>query len=99
MQSHSEASPAPHGGWRIHADRGGTFTDIIGIAPDGSRHTHKLLSHAPGQYEDAVIAGTRALLGLASDADVAEGRLQSCGWAPPLPPTPCSKVVTIPVPL
>ncbi|MEQ9737669.1 MAG: hydantoinase/oxoprolinase family protein, partial [Algiphilus sp.] len=75
MQSHSEASPAPHGGWRIHADRGGTFTDIIGIAPDGSRHTHKLLSHAPGQYEDAVIAGTRALLGLASDADVAEGQV------------------------
>ncbi|MEQ9009798.1 hydantoinase B/oxoprolinase family protein [Algiphilus sp.] len=75
MQNHSEASPAPHGGWRIHADRGGTFTDIIGIAPDGSRHTHKLLSHAPGQYEDAVIAGTRALLGLASDADVAEGQV------------------------
>ncbi|MHA7835307.1 MAG: hydantoinase/oxoprolinase family protein, partial [Algiphilus sp.] len=75
MQSHSEASHALRGGWRIHADRGGTFTDILGIAPDGSRHTHKLLSHAPGHYGDAVIAGTRTLLGIAQDADVAEGQV------------------------
>lgn len=64
---------AASGGWRIHADRGGTFTDIIGIAPDGSRHTRKLLSHAPGQYEDAVVAGIRELLGVQRDHPIETG--------------------------
>ena len=75
MQSHSSTGPAHRDGWRIHADRGGTFTDLIGIAPDGSRHTHKLPSHAPGQYEDAVIAGIRALLGLSADTAIPAGRV------------------------
>jgi len=30
--------------WQFWIDRGGTFTDCIGIAPDGSLHTAKLLS-------------------------------------------------------
>jgi len=30
--------------WQFWIDRGGTFTDCIGIAPDGSLHTTKLLS-------------------------------------------------------
>ena len=65
-------NPFPTAGWRIHADRGGTFTDLVGIAPDGNRHTQKLLSHAPARYDDAVLAGTRALLGLAPDAAIVE---------------------------
>lgn len=72
MHTYPEGGAA-HRGWRIHADRGGTFTDIIGIAPDRTRHTHKLLSHAPGQYDDAVIAGTKALLGLEPDRPITEG--------------------------
>jgi 5-oxoprolinase (ATP-hydrolysing) len=66
-------NPSSAAGWHIHADRGGTFTDLVGVAPDGSRHTHKLLSHAPAHYDDAVLAGTRALLGLPAGAAIAEG--------------------------
>ena len=42
-------------------DRGGTFTDIICLRPDGSIATAKLLSHDPGRREDAAVAGIRLL--------------------------------------
>jgi len=32
------------GGWRFWIDRGGTFTDLVGLAPDGARVVHKVLS-------------------------------------------------------
>src|ERR1700723_4610963 len=51
--------------WQFWIDRGGTFTDIVGYAPDGRLHTHKLLSENPSQYEDAAVEGIRRLLGLA----------------------------------
>jgi 5-oxoprolinase (ATP-hydrolysing) len=51
--------------WQFWIDRGGTFTDIVGRAPDGALHTRKLLSENPAQYADAAIAGIRGLLGLA----------------------------------
>jgi len=50
--------------WQFWIDRGGTFTDLVGRAPDGSLHTLKLLSENPGQYEDAAVEGIRRLLGL-----------------------------------
>jgi 5-oxoprolinase (ATP-hydrolysing) len=50
--------------WEFWIDRGGTFTDIIGRAPDKSLHTLKLLSENVAQYEDAAVAGMRRLLGL-----------------------------------
>ena len=50
--------------WHFWIDRGGTFTDIVGRAPDGSLRTHKLLSENPGAYADAAVQGIRDLLGL-----------------------------------
>ncbi len=50
--------------WQFWIDRGGTFTDIVGCAPDGTLHTHKLLSENPSQYTDAAVEGIRRLLGL-----------------------------------
>jgi 5-oxoprolinase (ATP-hydrolysing) len=50
--------------WEFWIDRGGTFTDVVGRAPDDSIHTLKLLSENPGQYEDAAVAGVRTLLKL-----------------------------------
>lgn len=51
-------------GWRFSVDRGGTFTDCIGIDPDsGAVRVTKLLS-----ADDAPLRGIRTLLGLAPDA-------------------------------
>lgn len=57
-------------GWEFWIDRGGTFTDIVARRPDGSLLTHKLLSENPEQYDDAAVAGVRALLGGAGAVDV-----------------------------
>ncbi|HEY2036555.1 MAG TPA: hydantoinase B/oxoprolinase family protein [Steroidobacteraceae bacterium] len=55
-------------GWQFWIDRGGTFTDIVARAPDGSLLTQKLLSENPDQYADAAVAGIRRILGLTADA-------------------------------
>jgi len=39
--------------WEFWIDRGGTFTDLVGLRPDGMQVTHKLLSENPRQYRDA----------------------------------------------
>jgi 5-oxoprolinase (ATP-hydrolysing) len=54
--------------WQFWIDRGGTFTDIVGFAPDGVIHTRKLLSENPAQYSDAAVEGIRLLLGLAPES-------------------------------
>ncbi|MEM7570730.1 MAG: hydantoinase B/oxoprolinase family protein, partial [Pseudomonadota bacterium] len=41
------------GGWRFWIDRGGTFTDVIAAAPDGTLTVLKLLSDNPHHYGDA----------------------------------------------
>jgi len=48
--------------WQFWIDRGGTFTDVVGRAPDGALHTLKLLSENPEQYTDAAVEGIRRLL-------------------------------------
>jgi 5-oxoprolinase (ATP-hydrolysing) len=58
------------GRWQFWIDRGGTFTDIVALCPDGRLVTHKLLSENPERYKDAAVAGVRALLGLAADEPI-----------------------------
>jgi 5-oxoprolinase (ATP-hydrolysing) len=53
-----------NGGWRFWIDRGGTFTDFVACATDGSMSTLKLLSHQPEMYNDACIEGIRRLMGV-----------------------------------
>ncbi len=50
--------------WEFWIDRGGTFTDIVGRAPDGTLQTRKLLSENPERYPDAAVQGIRDCLGL-----------------------------------
>ncbi len=50
--------------WRFAIDRGGTFTDVIGVDPEGHYHTLKLLSESP-DYNDPAVEGIRRILKLA----------------------------------
>ena len=60
--------------WDFWIDRGGTFTDVIGRAPDGSLHATKFLSenHA---YSDAAVHGIRTLLGLERTTPIPAGSI------------------------
>ena len=62
--------------WQFWIDRGGTFTDIVARAPDGTLHTHKLLSENPEQYQDAAIAGVKYLLGIEATAPISAEQVQ-----------------------
>jgi 5-oxoprolinase (ATP-hydrolysing) len=62
--------------WQFWIDRGGTFTDVVGRAPDGVLHTQKLLSENPGQYHDAAVEGMRRLLGLAPGEPITPQRVE-----------------------
>jgi 5-oxoprolinase (ATP-hydrolysing) len=42
-------------GWHFAVDRGGTFTDVVGRAPDGSLHTGKVLSRDPREPADPAL--------------------------------------------
>ncbi|MFO1161867.1 MAG: hydantoinase/oxoprolinase family protein [Reyranellaceae bacterium] len=48
-------------GYRIGFDIGGTFTDLILVAPDGTAWSRKVLS-SPANYVDAVVEGIAELL-------------------------------------
>jgi 5-oxoprolinase (ATP-hydrolysing) len=63
------------GRWEFWIDRGGTFTDVIGRAPDGSLHSLKLLSENPGQYPDAAVEGMRRMLKLEPDESITPERV------------------------
>lgn len=49
--------------WRFAVDRGGTFTDVVGIDPSDEFHYLKLLSNSP-EYADASMEGIRRILKL-----------------------------------
>jgi 5-oxoprolinase (ATP-hydrolysing) len=61
--------------WEFWIDRGGTFTDVVARRPDGNLVTHKLLSEDPKRYDDAAIAGIRAVLGLAHGDRIPAGEI------------------------
>lgn len=54
----------PRGQWQFWVDRGGTFTDVVARAPDGSFERLKLLSEDPGRYDDAAVEAMRRLTGV-----------------------------------
>ena len=63
-------------GWEFWIDRGGTFTDVIGRAPDGTEQSAKLLSVSPA-YADAAVEGMRRMLGVAPTAPFPAERVAS----------------------
>jgi 5-oxoprolinase (ATP-hydrolysing) len=52
--------------WQFWIDRGGTFTDVVARAPDGSLQSAKLLSEDPAHYADAAVEAMRRLSGVAA---------------------------------
>ncbi len=63
--------------WQFWVDRGGTFTDIVAKAPDGSLATHKLLSENPERYRDAAVHGIREMLGLGEGDPIPQGAIRA----------------------
>ena len=66
--------PGP-GTFDFWIDRGGTFTDIVARAGDGSLTTLKLLSQNPEAYPDAALHGIRSVLGVPPDAQIPSDRI------------------------
>ncbi len=66
MDDHDQRS-SKNKKWQFWIDRGGTFTDIAALSPEGQITTRKLLSENPEQYPDAALEGIRRILGISSN--------------------------------
>lgn len=53
---------ATDGKYCFAIDRGGTFTDVLCLCPNGKVKTLKLLSEDPARYSDAPREGIRRIL-------------------------------------
>src|SRR3984957_13089416 len=63
-------------GWSFWIDRGGTFTDVIARAPDGSEASAKLLSVSES-YEDAAVEAMRRLMRTPAGAPFPAGEVDA----------------------
>lgn len=63
--------------WEFWIDRGGTFTDVVAKAPDGTLRSHKLLSSNPERYRDAAEQGIRDLMGLTAGVAIPDGSIKA----------------------
>ena len=63
LSQSSNVPGAPRTGWQFWIDRGGTFTDVIGMSPEGLLHVRKVPSVSPGAAAgDPGLAAARAIL-------------------------------------
>jgi N-methylhydantoinase B/oxoprolinase/acetone carboxylase alpha subunit/N-methylhydantoinase A/oxoprolinase/acetone carboxylase beta subunit len=74
-------SEGGRGGWRFWIDRGGTFTDLVGQAPDGSLVVRKVLSERGGVSAladpvDPAVAAIREVLGLQAGQPLPEALVE-----------------------
>ena len=63
--------------WQFWIDRGGTFTDVVGRAPDGRIISSKLLSDNPELSPDAAVEGIRRMFNLASNQPIPADQIES----------------------
>jgi len=75
MQKKAASSNQQNGQWQFWIDRGGTFTDVVALRPDGTLMSHKLLSDNPEQYRDAAIQGIRDLLDLSAEQPIPSAQI------------------------
>jgi 5-oxoprolinase (ATP-hydrolysing) len=62
--------------WRFAVDQGGTFTDVVGLSPEGEFRTLKLLSSSP-DYPSASIEGIRRVLDIPADGPFPLERIEA----------------------
>lgn len=74
LVSSKEPEPAMTA-WRFAIDRGGTFTDVVAVTPEGCMVTEKLLSENPGHYADAASEAVRRLMATHGQGPIAELRI------------------------
>ncbi|MEB3172431.1 MAG: hydantoinase/oxoprolinase N-terminal domain-containing protein, partial [Cyanobacteriota bacterium] len=60
-------------GWRIWVDRGGTFTDVVALSPQGRCQLRKVLSVQPGISGDPAVRAIAELVGLPQDQPLPAG--------------------------
>ncbi|MBV9674280.1 MAG: hypothetical protein JO076_15840, partial [Verrucomicrobia bacterium] len=63
--------------WQFWIDRGGTFTDIVARARDGTIRIAKLLSENADQYRDAAIAGIRQIFALGNAEPIPAEKIEA----------------------
>ncbi|MBM3514038.1 MAG: 5-oxoprolinase [Alphaproteobacteria bacterium] len=63
--------------WQFWIDRGGTFTDVIGVGPGRQMVCRKYLSDHPERYADAAVFGIRDILGIAAGAPFPRERVSA----------------------
>src|SRR5213076_444090 len=69
LSQSSRRPPAQAAGWQFWVDRGGTFTDVIGLSPAGELHVRKGPSaSAGGAADDPGLRAVRAILAAAGAA-------------------------------
>ena len=64
--------PVQEMGWRFWIDRGGTFTDLIGLDPGGQLHVRKVLSEQSGAGDPAVSAMEAVLASASPPVDLGD---------------------------
>ena len=62
--------------WQFWIDRGGTFTDVVGLQPDGQLVVRKVLSVQPDVPGDPAVAAMRELLGLRPGQEINPERIE-----------------------
>ena len=60
-------------GWQFWIDRGGTFTDLIGVSPNGNQVVRKVLSDQPGKPGDPAVNVIRDVLELKGKDPIPKG--------------------------
>src|SRR2546421_726427 len=69
LSQSAQRPPAQAAGWQFWVDRGGPFTDVIGLSPAGELHVRKVPSaSAGGAAGDPGLHAVRAILGAAGAA-------------------------------
>ncbi|HUI62730.1 MAG TPA: hydantoinase B/oxoprolinase family protein [Steroidobacteraceae bacterium] len=86
-------------GWQFWIDRGGTFTDVVGLSPGGELHVRKVLSAPPaaaaGAGADPGIRGAREILAAAAASAGPAAVAQPAATAPVSARAPAIRTVKV----